>query len=624
MGAVPSTRPSSTSGTILPCRWIRLPHSAAPPELPPPKGTEAPRNSLELEQPPFQASTHYKRDYGNLNIPMGIQIRTSSDRSPTGSIQESSPEVDSSSTGNRTPTLVARLMGLDILPASCSSSPRLSSTMEVTPPYSDRRPDYPHNRTRTLHAQQGPRRSWGSDMDAMNCSVTRSLPETPRVSLARRSTESTTDHRLSLQIINRENSNSTDEFDLSRFRTLLRRKEAKLREQEENRSPSHSPLKFIKPATDKVGRKVGVDITNMVKNRERDRRDREILVNHFKSKQESSLPSSSPKVCAQNSNQKNRSFIVDVPKLQILEEEQKATQPKCSRRCKKPAIIVDERFDSRLKKPVRDPQEETSIFARRLSPSSRAKSSSDIPERKCRKACPLPAKKDPSPPATKIPQKQQPQQQVCDSASPTWQSSTLQSSDSSNSLLPGETRNLVRDHARPKEGGDWSEEWLNFYVSRVLDSCSCYPEERDIISPSIDSKQHSESHALDPSMFHLIELETNLEDLTDCQLRHKWNRKLLFDLLGEIISDIQSRSARHNGGSRSGRVIAREVCGAIRSSPPADCQYLEDIDGLIEGDMARSKGYPEEDGVGLAQEIEEDIMEKLLRETAMACGVTFT
>ncbi|KAI4384748.1 hypothetical protein MLD38_002859 [Melastoma candidum] len=121
-------------------------------------------------------------------------------------------------------------------------------------------------------------------------------------------------------------------------------------------------------------------------------------------------------------------------------------------------------------------------------------------------------------------------------------------------------------------------------------------------------------------MFHLIELETNLEDRTDCQLRHKWNRKLLFDLLGEIIFYVRLRLARHYGGSQSGQVITRELCGTIRSFPSADCRYLEDIDGLIEGDMVKSKEYPEEEGVGLAQEIEEDIMDKLLKETAMACG----
>ncbi|XP_076883844.1 uncharacterized protein LOC143532781 [Bidens hawaiensis] len=128
-----------------------------------PKGVEAPRNSLELKEHKLvveeAASSSPKiNQETNFYIPMGrIQIKTKRSRI----MEDASSESCNSSPGTKTPNLVARLMGLDLLPEN--SSPRLSS----------------YNKNNAC-----------------------SLPATPRISVAARpSTETDHHHRLSLQII---------------------------------------------------------------------------------------------------------------------------------------------------------------------------------------------------------------------------------------------------------------------------------------------------------------------------------------------------------------------------------------------------------------------------------------
>ncbi|KAJ0694243.1 hypothetical protein HanPI659440_Chr15g0606601 [Helianthus annuus] len=122
------------------------------------QGIEAPRNSLESPQT-------------NLNIPVAkIQIKTNRSNFIEDLYSEScnSPSV-------KTPNLVARLMGLDLLPEY--SSPRASASSVTT--------NANHH--------------------------TRSLPVTPRVSTAgRRSTDNDYHHRLSLQIDKENNYNCSN------------------------------------------------------------------------------------------------------------------------------------------------------------------------------------------------------------------------------------------------------------------------------------------------------------------------------------------------------------------------------------------------------------------------------
>lgn len=188
---------------------------------------------------------------------MGIQIKTGREkRSNVASL----PDI-CSSPGTKTPTLVARLMGLDLLPDGTSSSPRPSSTLDIAPLI---RPSI--HASRTPHHRSSSGRKSCSDAVEYSGRGTRSLPETTRMSLGRRSD---VDHhnRWSLQV-NKENNTSRtvgEDFDFSRFRKELK---CSLSEDGTGRSPSHYARQIVKQVKEKVSRRVGIkDITNTVRSR---------------------------------------------------------------------------------------------------------------------------------------------------------------------------------------------------------------------------------------------------------------------------------------------------------------------------------------------------------------------
>jgi hypothetical protein len=63
------------------------------------------------------------------------------------------------------------------------------------------------------------------------------------------------------------------------------------------------------------------------------------------------------------------------------------------------------------------------------------------------------------------------------------------------------------------------------------------------------------------------------------------------------------------------------LCTKLRSFPCADCHDLKDIDGLIDKDLAQLKDQSEiafgEEGERIVMEVEKDIMDTLIHETAM-------
>jgi len=190
-----------------------------------------------------------------------IRIRTrGSTRSKTESFSDLSSEI-SVSPGTKTPTLVARLMGLDLLPdAHSSSSPCLST------------PNLHRPRQHIKIIKH--RNSTGSDF----------LPGTPRMSSARRSD---VEHRLSLQI-NKENTVPCEDFEVPRFSF------SKIKDDENySRSPSHYARQIVKQVRESVSRKVGRDITNTIKNRDQ---GEEECVSKFKFKKtpKTSVSESSP------------------------------------------------------------------------------------------------------------------------------------------------------------------------------------------------------------------------------------------------------------------------------------------------------------------------------------------
>ncbi|KAG6485471.1 uncharacterized protein LOC122007889 [Zingiber officinale] len=152
------------------------PFASPPPSSLPlrqPKGLEAPRNSLELDE---KKSDEFKE------IPVGIEIVASKDeeKKRTSSRGEAAP---------RTPGLVARLMGLETSPPEkplARKCPWESENKGIKAAVVGG-----HNRGR-------PRRP---PLQTLSCNVdlgTRSLPESPRASTSARAVDA--DRRLSLQI----------------------------------------------------------------------------------------------------------------------------------------------------------------------------------------------------------------------------------------------------------------------------------------------------------------------------------------------------------------------------------------------------------------------------------------
>ncbi|KAF4400744.1 hypothetical protein G4B88_001299 [Cannabis sativa] len=259
-----------------------------------PKGIEAPRNSLKSDEGTSLSSIIEEeedtKENFNLTIPtMGIQIKTNggsrSSSKAGGAISDFSSDT-SSSPSTKTPSLVARLMGLDLLPETNSPS--------FTPPASH---SAQQNRVKRLPLR--PRQPQLQTKDLTNYSGTRSLPETPRISLARRS-DVDYHPRLSLQI-NKENNNNnnnnnnaanlcTDDLDFSKL-SALRRKQLRVHETDHHhyesstRSPGHYARQIVKQVKESVSRKVGlVDITNTSSRNREYNQSKDELVKQLKSK----------------------------------------------------------------------------------------------------------------------------------------------------------------------------------------------------------------------------------------------------------------------------------------------------------------------------------------------------
>lgn len=195
----------------------------------------------------------------------------------------------SSSPGAKTPNLVARLMGLDLLPETVGS-PSLSSS-------SSHRHSYITNPRHGLK----PAGDGGSV----------SLPETPRISLARRS--DVEQSRLSLQM-NREPVVVVEDLEYSTKKKTgnSRRRDVKAIMQDENRSPggkSYHARNIVQQVKERVSRsrnrnrKVGLDITNTLKSREQRKDDNLILLKPTKKTSPSVLTTGTEDHDSSNSKQ---------------------------------------------------------------------------------------------------------------------------------------------------------------------------------------------------------------------------------------------------------------------------------------------------------------------------------
>ncbi|KAK7380219.1 hypothetical protein VNO78_32724 [Psophocarpus tetragonolobus] len=633
------------------------------------KGSEAPRNSLESEDGDGPVSSLSSKE--DFKIPKNIiQIKTSGGRRASGgNLNDLSSEL-TSSPGTKTPTLVARLMGLDLLPGA--ESPSFSSCLS-TPNTQGSVSNLQHHLRHKQHVQTNHRNS----IDSSDIAATRSLPETPRISSARRS-DVDYHHRLSLQI-NKENMNLGEDLELPRLSFSKKKCD-----ENSGRSPSHYARQIVKQVKESVSRKVGQDITNILKTREEN-------VGQFRGKK-SPKPSPLKAIDETETSLNNHSNPSSYsPRLRIIEKHKPSitttpsplthqnilklppspppvnTQPQLPRVLTKPkhqAVLpeqqefyqnnksvpkckktTNEKFNSRLKKPpqtsdiIRNKQEEP-FFIRPTSPNR----TNDLKSKKTHSLSSnllnninnvpnlLPVKTDPSPPATKIPSKQS---QVCDTQE-TKSSSQLSSCSRPRYKQEGTTTLATRESSENKANGVTASSTV---VDQPHSHCDSHtPEELQYITAILSQGIPTPAHPLDPSIFLHLEHSTNDKDRNFAaknQLGHRWNRKLLFNLVDEILGDNKGEKrlwflkgvcdCYYQG--ESGEGLVERVWKRVGEFPRAKCEVLEDIDGLIEReDMEREKDSEglEEEGEGLVAEIEGNIWDTLVHETLMlimhCCG----
>ncbi|KAI5444661.1 hypothetical protein KIW84_013076 [Lathyrus oleraceus] len=345
-----------------------------------PKGGEAPRNSLESEDSIISASLSKEE---NFKIP-NIQIKTK--RSNGGILTDLSSEISTSSTpGTKTPTLVARLMGLDILPNS--NSPSFSS------PLSTLNSQGKNNIIQHLHQiRTKPRNSIDSS-------------EITRMPSSRKSDFD--QHRLSLQI-NKEDGLGDEDFELPRLSFSKRKVD-----ENSSKSSSHYAKQIVKQVKESVvSRKVGQDITNNLTsiqdvNIKQNTRVTKKLPSNDQLQAREELPGQSrvkkcPKTTLKDSNPNSsnspRTRFIDNKhkpntttkttskgqntklKVYALKQEQESKDKKLvSSNCKK---ATNEKFSSRLKRP---PQTSDII----VRPTSNSRANDIKSNTKCKKIQPL-------------------------------------------------------------------------------------------------------------------------------------------------------------------------------------------------------------------------------------------
>ncbi|KAJ4897447.1 Uncharacterized protein Rs2_24241 [Raphanus sativus] len=571
-----------------------------------PKGVDAPRNSLESteeEETPFSPT----RKDGNLNISMGIKIKTKPQaRSSTSSLAA----TESYSPSVKTPTLVARLMGLDLVPENYRSSPTPSSSS-----LNDLK-----TAARSSHTNR--HRHYSLQRNSVD-GGTRSLPETPRISLGRRSVDCYEHQRSSLHLRDNNNNVSSErEIGVNNVR-CTRVKEMKIHEDKENRSPRDYARQIVMQLKENVSRRrrMGTDITNKEQQPRESHEPKKaskitITTQHDTSSPRMALtevPKTKPASPLQTNNVPPKTLEVqDKTRLPTVQEEEPQgykKQRKSVNKSKKP-----ENFKSRL---VKTMQEEPFVRSPATSNNNNHnksnnllltqgdKSSLSINDIASFKSVPslhtIIKKKDSSP----------------------HKSSKLQVEASS-------SRN--RASTEPPRFQSQSSSSLE-YITRTLRRTGI---DRD--TPISYAKWFSPSHPLDPSIFYFLEhfAVTSTRPRNSLSLRS--NRKLLFHLVDEILADILKpqinpkpwvcRYPIRSRRSLRGSELIDELSRRIEKFPLAECLVLEDIDSLVAGDFPETSAAQsglafEEEGEGIVAEIERGILEALVIETTTDCYDTW-
>ncbi|KAG8064205.1 hypothetical protein GUJ93_ZPchr0004g39371 [Zizania palustris] len=136
-------------------------------------------------------------------------------------------------------------------------------------------------------------------------------------------------------------------------------------------------------------------------------------------------------------------------------------------------------------------------------------------------------------------------------------------------------------------------------------------------------KGHSLTAPVDPLVFHLLELDLPVDEVRLGPLRHRWNRKLLFhltqEMLAELLLGLDPTSPAQQQHQRSGAALLARLWRRARSFPAADCRVVQDIDALVAADLGAGRvrrlvehpAVAEESG-DVADEVAERVLEALL------------
>ncbi|KAL6503854.1 hypothetical protein OROGR_025777 [Orobanche gracilis] len=569
------------------------------------KGVEAPRNSLELEEPEAMK----EEDHSNFPIiKVGINhIKTRvASKSRT---EDNSISSDCSPGTAKTPNLVARLMGLDLLP-ECNNSPSFSCP-NSRPGSKKISHIFNQNRSKTCL----------SDDD---------IAVGARSSSARRSNFEYHSHRLSLQI-NKENNG-----EFANISGKIRGTSARL-------SAGHFDKQVANQVTEKIDRNVGLtDITNNTNYREEKeetlRRDQNLATHQQPTKKNN--PNISPKIKSLDTKKKivessgtkssrNSASSLDGDDHDhhqsggILKEGKRvgggnanifsgtnklqSTPQTCdyySVKNKKPQPPVGSSARDKAK---------NSTYKKKTKKLAQSMSRSEIQNISGHTI--LSVKNGPSPPATKLPQKQP---QVLDALSSKRDTQLSRKSSRSYkhlSLQPDRISTVLPD--RNNGCATTAAAEYKDYVHKILKRAGIDDK----------GKWHTVSHPLDPSIFYYLELFSGGGGDV---LNRRCNRELIFQLVDELLAEILKPYLDFKPWVDTNLpvhgidqfVLCNELCKKIGDFPTADCRVLEDIDSLIEKDLCKLSldGYFVDEGERLVCEIEGEIMDRLLCETVAVVG----
>ncbi|MED6160697.1 hypothetical protein PIB30_053835 [Stylosanthes scabra] len=621
----------------------------------------APRNSLEEESHTTTSSLIKQEQH--FKIPRKIQVMKTS----------SSSEVVGDMSPAKTPTLVARLMGLDLLPPpsspSCSSSSCLST------------PNLHHHHQNILLSKH---------RNSTDCVIVGSSP---------RRTASDLDyyhHRLSLQINTKEqdleemrfSASKRNHFDYNNNNNVSNgRTTTRTSSSSSSSSPSHMARQIVKQVKKNVmmsnnnNRKVGQDITNTLKPREQ-------LVTQIKLKKKlSSNPSSSLDHPDSNSSSSSSSFsprlrlietnkntnhnptppppqpVEELPRVLIrpkeeegsLKQNQKSSVTKCNNK-----KVNHEKFNSASSSKLKKQEEPFIVHATRTHNKKTHHPLSNNLLNNINTVGPnlFPIKTEASLPPTKINHNKKQSSGVCDKSSPQqssspwshhhshrYKQSTLATREfSTNDIVQAKTINH-HSYSSSTTGEEFAAESEKHhhgpefqYITGIL-SRTLNKEEQQLATTTTTGQRFFHDLEEHPILNSRVSTPQSVKDcifsMTQ-KLGLRWNWRLMFDLVDEVLMEVLRPTTKSDQKSRlwflHGRCccyqgttaedLMERVWKRIGKFPCMRCEFLEDIDGLIESeDMEKVKvdveDGLEEEGEKLVAEIEGNIWNTLVHESLM-------